>query len=225
MRILFVEARFKEKIKLGKKILKELEKFNSIGLIATVQFIGHLNGIKNELKKEGKQVIISEPSKYAIYPGQILGCDISAAISIQDKVDCFLYIGDGKFHPLGVAIQTNKPVIAFNPYNRKIAQISEEEKRLWLKKQAARIAKVKDAKILGLLVSTKPGQFKLKAAQELKKKLEKEGKEVYIFIAGTIEPQSLTNFPQIQAWINTACPRLVDDQELFNKPVADISEI
>lgn len=222
---MFVEAKAKDKIRLDKKILTNLKKFNSIGLLATIQFIDNLGYIKDELKKQGKTIIISEPSKHAVYPGQVLGCDVSAAISIQDKVDCFLYVGDGKFHSLGIAVQTNKPVITLNPFNNKIGKIDEEEKKRWLRKQAARVSKVKDAKIIGILVSTKPGQYGMEKALQIKKKLEEQGKQIFIFIADTLNPNDLLNFPQVQAWINTACPRIVDDQELFKKPIANINEI
>lgn len=225
MKIVFVEARAKDKVKIDKSVLKALDKFNLIGLVATVQFVGQLNYIKDELKKSGKQIIISEPSKHAHYPGQVLGCDVSAAISVQDKVDCFLYIGDGKFHPLGIAVQTNKPVITLNPFNNKVGKIEEDEKKRWLRKQAARISKVKDAKIIGVLVSIKPGQYNLEKAKQIKKKLKEQGKQAHIFIADTLNPNDLLNFPQVKAWINTACPRIVDDQELFKKPIADINEI
>lgn len=222
---MFIEAKTKSKIRLNKSLLRALTDFKIIGLVSTIQYVRQLNSIKDELRKAGKKIIISEPSKHAIYPGQVLGCDVSAAISVQDRVDCFLYIGDGKFHPLGIAVQTNKPVIIFNPLNGKVGQISEDEKRRWLRKQAARVSKVKAAKTIGILVSTKPGQFNLKKAKELKTKLEKLGKNAFIFIADTLNPNDLLNFPQIQAWVNTACPRIVDDQELFKKPIANLDEI
>jgi len=225
MKVMFVEARAKDKVKIEKKVLDSLKQFNTIGLVATIQFVGQLSSIKEDLKKAGKQVIISEPSKHAYYPGQVLGCDVSAAISVQSKVDCFLYIGDGKFHPLGIAIQTNRPVITLNPFSNKIGTIDEDEKKRWLRKQAARVSKVKDAKVIGILVSTKPGQYNLEKAEQIKKKLEKQEKQAYIFIADTLNPNDLLNFPQIQAWVNTACPRLVDDQELFKKPIADANEL
>lgn len=225
MKVLFVEARAKDKVKIGRTVLESLKQFKVIGLVTTVQFVGQLNDVRDELKKAGKQIIISEPSKHACYPGQVLGCDVSAAISIQDKVDCFLYVGDGKFHPLGIAVQTAKPVIILNPLTGKVSKVDEDEKKRWLKKQAARIAKVKDAKIIGILVSVKPGQYNLEKAQHIKKKLEDQGKQAHIFVVDTVDPSNLLNFPQIQAWINTACPRLVDDQELFKKPIADAHEI
>ncbi|MBD3263191.1 diphthamide biosynthesis enzyme Dph2 [Candidatus Woesearchaeota archaeon] len=225
MEVMFVEAKAKKKVNIGKSVLNKLKDFKTIGLVATVQFVSQLPEIKSELKKAEKQIVISKPNKHAVYPGQVLGCDVSAAIKIQNKVDCFLYIGDGKFHPLGIAVQTNKPVIILNPYTNKVNKLSDAEKKKWLKKQAARVSKVRDAQILGILVTTKPGQQNLKRAEQIKKKLQSQGKQAFVFVADTINPNDLLNFPQIQAWINTACPRLVDDQELFKKSIANADEI
>ena len=36
------------------------------------------------------------------YKAQILGCDTTAAEKIKDKVDAYLYIGTGKFHPIAL---------------------------------------------------------------------------------------------------------------------------
>ena len=58
---------------------------------------------------------------------------------------------------------------------------------------------------IGILVSTKPGQYNLNQALKLKKQLKKES---YIFIFNKFEDFELENFPHIDFWINTACPRI-----------------
>lgn len=224
MKTLFIEARSTKSIlPAAKVILKELNGFNSIGLLAAVQFVHQLDKVKKIFEAEGKKVFIGKPSQHCIYSGQVLGCDVSSALDIENKVDCFVYFGTGQFHPLGIALKTKKPVFKADPFTNKAEKISEQEKKIWLKKQAARVSKVKDAKIIGILVSTKPGQYK--DIEDIKNKLEKKGKEVYVLICDTINSQELANFTQIQAWINTACPRIVDDQELFSRPIANIEEV
>ena len=72
----------------------------------------------------------------------------------------------------------------------------------------------------------KPGQNEMQGGVEkIKEKLEKAGKEVFVFIGDTLNPAELENFPQIDAWVNTACPRMVDDQELYKKPVVNALEL
>ena len=74
------------------------------------------------------------------------------------------------------------------------------------------------------MVSTKPGQSNLKKALEFKKHAPREGvpsaegkKQAYLFIGNNIETSEFENFPQIQAWVNTACRRLdMNDSSIIN---------
>ena len=65
--------------------------------------VGSLKGISSQL---GKGSLIA---------GQILGCDAKSAGKIAERVDSFLYIGDGEFHPIAIALETKKPVYKYNP--------------------------------------------------------------------------------------------------------------
>ena len=67
-------------------------KENKIGLITTVQHEGMLEGIAKKLEKAGKKAIIG---------GTILGCYADVK-KITDKVDAFLFVGSGRFHPLAL---------------------------------------------------------------------------------------------------------------------------
>lgn len=194
---LFIPAKFNKRIILPKLNFKE----KVIGLITTVQFLHQLKDISQQLKKQNKKAIIG---------GQILGCNTKAAIKIENKVDCFLYIGSGKFHPLSVALslKKDKPIYIFNPLTSEFSRLNEKD--ITFSKAKKKTAKIKflSANKIGILVSTKPGQNKLKRALELKEKLEKKGKKCYIFLANDIDVNQLENFPQIEAWINTTCPGL-----------------
>ena len=199
MKILFIEAKYKGKVNLGKDIIDKLPK--RIGLVSTVQFVDNLSSIKKQLEKNNKKIIIG---------GQILGCDVSKADKIKNKVDYFLYIGTGSFHPLGLAYAINKPVFTYSPIDNTLEKISEKEIESYKKRRKGAYIKFLSAKNIGILVSTKPGQNQLKKALALKKKL--KDKNCYIFIADTIDLNELENFPFIEAWVNTACPRIVEDK-------------
>lgn len=41
-------------------------------------------------------------------------------------------------------------------------------------------------------------------------------KKFYIFIADTIDYNQLNDFPFIEAWVNTACPRIEEDFRMVN---------
>ncbi len=173
----------------------------AIALISTVQFLPTLPKLKQQLEKQGKQVIIKGN-------GQILGCNTFNATSIQDKVQAFLYIGSGKFHPLAIAtsLKKPKPIFIYNPNTGEFSRLEDNEIiKVLARKKTAKI-KFLSARVCGILVSTKPGQERLKQAEKLKIKLEKQGKKCYIFLFSDLDINQLENFPQIEAWINSACP-------------------
>ena len=156
-----------------------------------------------------------------VYETQVLGCDQSAAGNIKDKVDAFLYIGDGNFHPLGVALKTKKPVFCFNPITEKFIKIKKTDIAKIEKRKKANYLKFLSSDNIGILVSTKPGQQNLKKAIRLKKKM--KNKKCYILLFDTLNVQELENFPFIQSWVNTACPRISDEKNIIN--IEDIKYI
>lgn len=209
----------REKIDLPLEKIKIKEK--RIGLVSTLQFIDSLEAAKEFLEKNGKTAKIGKGKGY---PGQILGCDISAAKSIENEVDVFLYIGTGQFHPLGLALQTKKAVYFLNLEKNKLEEIGELREK-FLKQKYAAISLAKDAKNFGILVSTKPGQLNLELAREIKKKLENKGKKAYILTFNEIKPEKLEGF-DLDCYINTACPRIaIDNRTDFKRPILNPDEL
>ena len=79
-----------------------------------------------------------------------------------------------------------------------------------------------NAERIGILVTIKPGQQYFLAAKKLKQDLESKGKKAYIFIDDTLDPSHYENYPFIEAWVNTACPRIGTD-DITNFPQAMIN--
>ncbi len=203
MKIMNIKA--KSDVDVKKTVEKAAEKLpDKIGLVATIQLKHKLKEIKKLLENKGKKAFIG---------GQILGCDVGAAEKIKDKVDAFLYVGSGNFHPLGVALETGKKVVTANPLTDEISRIKKKDIEKYKKQQKGLLIKFLSSKKIGILVSTKPGQERMKKALELKKKLEAKDKECYIFLDNTLNPAEFENFPFIESWINTACPRFADDKK------------
>ena len=192
-----------------------------IGLISSVQFVDSLKIVKEFLENKGKIVKID---KGKFNPGQILGCDISSAKEIEKDVDAFLYIGSGHFHPLGLALQTEKPVYLLNLEKNELEEMNKLKKK-FLKQRFATIALAKDAKTFGILISVKPGQLKLELAKKIKKNLEERGKKAYILVFNEIKPEKLEGL-DLDCYINTACPRIaVENRTEFKKPILNYDEI
>jgi 2-(3-amino-3-carboxypropyl)histidine synthase len=184
-----------------------------IGLVTTAQFVSQLPKIKERLEQNGKEVIISAGRPN---PGQVLGCDCRAA----KGAECYAYIGTGRFHPQNVARKTGRPTYIIHPMGG-LEKISEEEVMRYEKIRAAKLHRYKEAKTIGVLVSTKPGQNRFEAALKLKNDL-KGKKETFIFVANEIKPDYFVGY-NVNAWVNSACLRIAEDD--FDKPVVDISEI
>ena len=101
------------------------------------------------------------------YAGQVFGCDFSSALSISDKVDFFIFVGEGRFHPLGVAISTEKKVFAFDCDG--IYSLNDYKDKI-LKERFGAIFRAKDSKKFGLIVSSKKGQKRMALAKILRER-------------------------------------------------------
>ena len=101
-------------------------------------------------------------------------------------------------------------------------EITDEEKNKWLKRQRGRIMKAMEAETFGILISTKEGQSNIDLALGLKHKIEVSGKNALLFAGEEINPENVLGF-EIDAWVNTACPRIADDH--FDKPVLNPDEL
>lgn len=205
------------------KALLLLEKWRKIGLATTVQHVQKLDNVKEILLHAGRTVMIGDAGRMN-YPGQVIGCDYSNVKSIVGDVEAFLFFGGGRFHALGVALSTLKPTIVADPYEKRAFSVDEEARKI-LKQRWASIEEAKGAKTFAVLVGLKPGQKKFEEALIIKEELQKAGKKTHLFAVRNITPEALMNFPEVDAYVNTACPRLsLDDPSKFQKPVLTQNE-
>ena len=222
--IIYIEARAKISVKEAvKKVIPLLRSWENIGLVTTVQHVHTLNEAKDLLLKAGKTVAIGDAGRVK-YAGQVIGCDYSNAKSVSKEVNAFLFVGGGRFHAIGVALATAKPTIIADPYEKRAYPIHDEVQRI-LKQRWASISEAKKAEEFGVLIGLKNGQKKVREALEIKEKLQKSGKKVTLLALREITPEALMQFPSIDAFVNTACPRLsLDDTPSFLKPILTLNE-
>ncbi len=166
-----------------------------IGLVYAIQYRKAALAYKEFLESKGKLVLMGKPKFMAKYEGQVTGCDITAAQSIADKVDCFVFCGDGSFHALELT-RLGKPV--FNWWGERFKP-----------RKARPILGFLKAEKVCVIVGVKPGQFKEKLAEIAVKKVRKLGKEVILAYADRIT-QEVLNL-QADFYIIAACPRLEED--------------
>ena len=217
MQRVFIETKYTGNLTLPKKLLEQLP--NKIALALPVQFLDFLDVIEEQLQSAGKKVILFK-SKHGKYPGQALGCAIE---KFSGDYEAFLYIGDGKFHPTALLYENEKEVYCYNPFNDKVEVLDKSYLEKVQKRKKGQLAKFLSSDNIGILVTTKSGQNRSKKAEELREKLEKAGKKTFVFMANEINFNSLENFNFIDVWINTACPRIVEDFKCLN--TRDLDEI
>jgi len=222
---IYVEARAKVSVKEAvKKAIPFLKDWRSIGLTTTVQHVDTLDEARNMLLKMGKSVMIGNTGRLK-HAGQVTGCDYSNAKAISEAVDAFLFIGGGKFHAVGIALTTTKPTVIADPYEKRAFSVNDEARRL-VKQRWASISEAKKAKEFGVLIGLKNGQRRLEEAVRIKKKLEKTRRNATLLAIKEITPEALMQFPRIDAFVNTACPRVsLDDASRFRKPIISINEV
>src|SRR3989344_3691168 len=231
--LIFIDAKWDGEIKLTEKVLAYLkkQKIKSLAVFSSVQFT-ELNILKEQLKNAGIEVRQTK-AKRTSNAGQILGCDLyhnSFQQDIIDDCDAIMYVGDGLFHPKALLLaqikkQNIKPVIIYDPMAKDIQILTEKSIEAQVKKTKRNLRMFINANTIGILVTTKPGQQYLGTAKRLKAFLEKQGKKAYIFIDDVVNINALENYPFIQCWVNTACPRIgSDDIVNTDKPIINLRE-
>jgi len=189
-----------------------------VGLLTTTQFRTWLGAIKERLEAKGHEVRIGEPDRRVAYAGQVLGCDYHTATVLAGDVDAYLYIGTGEFHPLGVAVLVDKPVVLADPERGTARTLGDLKDRV-LRQRHAAIARAQDAKVFGILVSKKIGQLRMDLARDLKALAERHGRQASLFLMDLISPEHLEGY-RVDAWVNTACPRIaIEDVLQYKQPI------
>lgn len=221
---IYIEGRARVSVRGAvKKAIPYLKRWRGIGLVATVQHIHALNEARESLLRAGKTVAIGDAGQVK-YAGQVTGCDYTNAKSISNDVEAFLFVGGGRLHAIGVALATAKPTIIADPYEKRAYDIESVVQRI-LKQRWASICEAKKAEAFGVLIGLKSGQKRVREATEIKGMLEKSGRKATLLALREITPEALMQFFGIDAFVNTACPRVsLDDASRFLKPVLTFNE-
>ncbi len=221
--VLYIESR--SDANLGKEILPMLEILpQRVGLLATIQYLNLLPKVKSMLESTGRTVIIGTGDRRIAYPGQVLGCNCSAAESVLDDVDVFLFLGEGDFHPLAAAFGVKKEVFVMNPVTKEFRNMSEIRDRI-LRKRFAAIQSAKDAQSFLVIVCSKIGQDRSAQADAAVSKIRSKGLKAYKAVMEEITPASLMAY-RVDAYVNTACPRVaMDDSARYDRPMITLTEL
>ena len=188
-----------------------------LGLVASVQHLHLLDPLSRALLAKGYDPRVGRGDHRLAYAGQALGCNYTGAEEVVADVDAFLFVGTGRFHPLGLAFAVDRPVWAIDP-RQGVLEPSIDRGALIRRRQLL-VASVREARRWGILVSTFAGQNRSPTALALQARARAHGWEAELLLAQRIDPADLLG-RDVDAFVNTACPRIaLDDSANYPKPV------
>ncbi|ELZ70459.1 diphthamide biosynthesis enzyme Dph2 [Haloferax sp. Atlit-10N] len=183
---------------------------DEVGLVTTAQHMNRFEDMCDWLEERGYTVQTRKGDDRLTYEGQVLGCNYASADIPADDV---LYVGGGKFHPLGLAMEhPDKNVVIADPVNN-VVTIADTRK--FMKQRYASVHKAMDAEKWGVIFCTKIGQGRMEIAE----KILEDNENAYLITMDEVTPDRLRNF-DMDAFVNTGCPRITtDDGPRFHKPM------
>ncbi|WP_276253545.1 diphthamide biosynthesis enzyme Dph2 [Halomontanus rarus] len=190
--------------------LESPEDTPEIGLVTTAQHMNRFEEMCAFLEDHGYEVQTRRGDDRLTHEGQVLGCNYASADVPADQV---LYVGGGKFHPLGLAMEhPDKHVVIADPVNN-VVTVADTEK--FMKQRYGAVHRAMDAQKWGVIFCTKIGQGRWEQAQNI---LE-DNDDAYLITMDEVTPDRLRNF-DMDAFVNTGCPRITtDDGPRFHKPM------
>ena len=232
MQVMFLDAPYAGSVELVDDVITYLNEkgYKTIGLYASVQFVNNLEKIRETLEKNNITVVTSKADRTHV-KGQLLGCDkYHNSLNLEEEIDCYLYVGDGKFHPLALVYGQKdvekgsvKEIIVNDPIQKKMSLMGFGEIIGILKKYKSSLIKFLSSDVVGVMHTIKPGQEQFRPSLALEEKY--LHKKFYHFIDNVVSFDQLENFNFIDVWVNTACPRVgFDDQEKFVKGVINLND-
>ena len=187
-----------------------------LGLVGSIQHLHLLPDFYDRLEKAGFEVEIPIGGARLSFPGQVLGCNYSGD---DDSIGHYLFLGSGDFHPIGLVLHTGKPLAMLDPYTGDAEEMSLDRIERILRQRFGLIMASGEAQRFGILIGEKPGQMRRSLALRMKRMLEKHGKKGYLLALEHVGPE-LIDFYSVDAFVNTACPRIaIDDAVRYQKPL------
>ena len=187
-----------------------------LGLVGSIQHLHLLPDFKERLEKAGFEVEIPVGGERLTFPGQVLGCNYSGD---DPSIGHYFFLGSGDFHPIGLVLHTGKPLTMLDPYTGDAREMGRKQIDRILRQRFGLIMQVDGAKVFGILIGEKPGQMRRNLAMRMKRMLERHDRKGYLIALEYIGPELIDFYP-VDAFVNTACPRIaIDDSTRYSKPL------
>ena len=213
------DVEFKEVAEAAARVLAP---YKRVGLATFSQHLHQLHPVKALLEAKGFRVVVGGGNSLML-EGQIFGCDFSTSFPIRDEVDAFAVLGESEFHAVGLALATGKPTFMLDPYMNEVTdmQAAADERR---KRAVLAVYKALDARVFGVITGLKEGQKMLGRSRWITNRLEMSGRKVVQLAMRDVTPERLAPHREVEAFIQTACPRISVDGFTFDRPVLSIPQ-
>jgi 2-(3-amino-3-carboxypropyl)histidine synthase len=188
-----------------------------LGLVASVQHLDLVPPLSEALRGRGYDVHVGRGDRRLAYAAQALGCNYTGAEAVESEVDAFLFLGTGRFHPVGLAFAVDRPVWSLDPLQSTLEPPIDRSELV--RRRLLAVAVARDARRWGILVSTFGGQNRSPTALALQERARSRGREAEILLFDRLDPHDLEG-RALDAYVNTACPRIaLDDSANYPKPM------
>lgn len=205
-----------------KKSLSLLRQYRRLGLCTISPYLHQINSIKKSFELEGFEIYVGE-GQGKLLDGQIMGCRFNSVFNIRENIDALIFLGQSRFHAIGAALSSGKPTFILDPYLMVVENMDNLTKK-WLTRSILQIYKTRDIKRFGVIIGLREGQNLLNRAIQMKNRLLEYGKNVQMIAIREITEERLASFINIDAFVQTACPRISIDGENFRKPILSIPQ-
>ncbi|HYB45629.1 MAG TPA: diphthamide biosynthesis enzyme Dph2 [Nitrososphaerales archaeon] len=204
------------------KAVEGLRQYRRLGLVTFSQHMHELAPAKAMLQSQGFEVQTGRENNL-LMASQVFGCDFSTVYPLRGSVDAFCFLGESEFHAVGLALATGKPTFMLDPYTDEVTDMAKpaEERR---KRAVLAVYRALDARVFGVITGLKEGQKMLGRSRWISKRLEMNGRRVVQLALRDITPERLAPHREIEAFVQTACPRISIDGFNFDRPVLSIPQ-
>ncbi|EED15477.1 diphthamide biosynthesis protein, putative [Talaromyces stipitatus ATCC 10500] len=188
----------------------------TIATVGTIQFNATLHGLKPVLERAGFKVVI--PQIMPLSKGEILGC---TSPQLSDKeIDYLLYLGDGRFHLESAMIHNPKiPAYRYDPYSRVLSRETYEHEEMHTLRRDA-IKSASSARKWGIILGSLGRQGNPHTMSLIESHLRRKNIPFVNLLLSEIFPGKLASMPDVECWVQVACPRLsIDWGYAFPRPL------
>ncbi|XP_069471462.1 2-(3-amino-3-carboxypropyl)histidine synthase subunit 1 isoform X2 [Ambystoma mexicanum] len=187
---------------------------SSLALLSTIQFASALQAASQALRPQYK---VAVPQCKPLSPGEVLGC---TSPRLESGVEALIYLGDGRFHLESIMIANpGTDAYRYDPYSKVFSrEYYDHEAMRGARKDA--IAAATTAKTWGLILGTLGRQGSPQILEHLESRIQALGLHFVRILLSEIFPQKLQLLPEVEAWVQVACPRLsIDWGTSFSRPL------